>query len=187
VASVFVSLSMAIPAFWLGMLLILLLAVQYRWFPPSGYVDPLRDPLNSFHHLFLPAVTLGLSFAGRLSLFVKAALLDVLSDDYIRTARAKGLPERLVLTRHALNALIPIITVLGIYLGQFLGGAVVIEVVFEWPGLGRLIMGAIGNRDYPIVMGSILSIVVVFVLVNFLVELSYAVVDPRIRLEAEEE
>lgn len=185
VASVFTALAMAVPAFWFGMILILIFAVRFRWFPPSGYVDLSANPTENIHRLILPAVTLGLSFAGRLARFVKSALLDVMNEDYIRTARAKGLTEKLVIYRHAMkNALIPIVTVLGIYLGQFLGGAVVIEVVFEWPGVGRLIIAGIGNRDYPVVMGTLLSIVAVFVIINFLVDLCYALLDPRIRFDA---
>ena len=186
-ASLFSSLAMAVPSFWLGMILILFLAVRLRWFAPSGYIDALFDPVEHIHRLILPCVTLGVSFAGRLSRFVKSALSEVLNEDYIRTARAKGLRERVVIYRHAMkNALIPIVTVLGIYLGQFLGGAVVIEVVFEWPGIGRLIMGAIGNRDYPVLMGTLLSIVAVFVIINFIVDICYAFLDPRIRFETRE-
>lgn len=186
-ASLFTALAMAVPAFWFGMLLILLLAVRFRWFPPSGYVDLSTDPVGNIHRLILPSVTLGVSFAGRLARFVRSAFLEVLNEDYIRTARAKGLAEKLVIYRHAMkNAMIPIVTVLGIYLGRFLGGAVVIEVVFEWPGVGRLIMGGIGNRDYPVVMGTLLSVVAVFVIINFLVDLGYALLDPRIRFEIKE-
>ena len=186
-ASLITALAMAIPAFWFGMILILLFAVRFRWFPPSGYVDLSTDPVANVHRLILPAITLGVSFAGRLARFVRSAFVEVLSEDYIRTARAKGLAEKLVIYRHAVkNAMIPIVTVLGIYLGRFLGGAVVIEVVFEWPGVGRLIMGGIGNRDYPVVMGTLLSIVAVFVIINFVVDICYALLDPRIRFETKE-
>jgi ABC-type dipeptide/oligopeptide/nickel transport system permease component len=143
---------------------------------PSGGAD-------TWQHLLLPATTLALPLVGILTRLIRSGLLDVLVDDYVRTARAKGLAPRTVIVRHALlNMLIPVVTVMGLQLGTLLGGAVIIETVFAWPGVGRLLVEAIGNRDYPLVQASILVITSAFVIINLLVDLSYGVLDPRIRL-----
>src|SRR3569833_2093444 len=165
----------SMPNFWLGPLLILVFSVWLGWLPVSG-----RDELSS---LVLPAVTLGTALAAILSRMVRASLLEVLHEDFVRTARAKGLPERVVVWHHALrNALLPVVTVLGLQLGVLLGGAVVTEMVFSWPGLGELTTESIQRRDYPVVQACVLLISVSYVLVNTLTDLVYAWLDPRVRL-----
>lgn len=164
----------SVPNFWLGPLLILVFSIGLGWFPVSG-----RTGLSS---LVLPALTLGSAMAAILSRMVRAALLEVLGEDYIRTARAKGLPAGQVLWRHALrNALLPVITVLGLQLGALLGGAVITEVVFAWPGIGQLTVESIQRRDYPVVQGCVLLISLAYVVVNTLTDLVYAWADPRVR------
>lgn len=168
-------LGVSMPNFWLGPLLILVFSVWLGWLPVSG-----RDELSS---LVLPAVTLGTALAAILSRMVRASLLEVLHEDFVRTARAKGLPERVVVWRHALrNALLPVVTILGLQLGVLLGGAVVTEMVFSWPGLGELTIESIQRRDYPVVQACVLLISVSYVIVNTLTDLVYAWLDPRVRL-----
>jgi peptide/nickel transport system permease protein len=165
----------AMPGFWLAYLLILLFAVELRWLPVAG--------VGSWQHLVLPCLTLGLGGAAALSRLIRSSLLEVLNQDYIRTARSRGLYEVLVVVRHALsNALIPVITVLGNRFGALLGGAVIVETIFAWPGMGKLIVDAIAFRDYPMIQGFVLFTGVVFVMVNLLVDLTYQQIDPRIRL-----
>jgi peptide/nickel transport system permease protein len=165
----------SVPSFWLGIMLILLFARQWRLLPSSGS--------GSWQHLILPAVTLALPLIGVLTRLVRSGLLEVMYEDYIRTARAKGLNATSVLTRHALrNMLIPVVTVAGIQMGNLLGGAVIVETVFGWPGIGRLLVDAIFQRDYPLVQASILFITGTFIVINLLVDLSYVYLDPRIRL-----
>jgi ABC-type dipeptide/oligopeptide/nickel transport system permease component len=166
----------SVPSFWLGIMLILLFARQLRLLPSAGS--------ESWQHLILPAVTLALPLVGVLTRLVRSGLLEVMHEDYIRTARAKGLSPPAVLTRHAMrNMLIPVVTVMGIQLGNLLGGAVIVETVFGWPGIGRLLVDAIFQRDYPLVQASILFITATFILINLLVDLSYVYLDPRIRLQ----
>jgi len=168
-------LGVSLPHFWLGPLLILVFSVWLGWLPVSG-----RDELSS---LVLPALTLGTALAAVLSRMVRASLLEVLHEDYVRTARAKGLPERVVVWHHALrNALLPVVTILGLQLGVLLGGAVVTEMVFSWPGLGELTIESIQRRDYPVVQACVLLISVTYVLVNTTTDLLYAWLDPRVRL-----
>ena len=176
------SLFYAVPTFWLGILLVTFVALRLGLVPPSGRVDP-EDNFGLFLKLLiLPSITLGVPTAAVLARFLKTSLLEVLNQDYVRTARAKGLMERLVVTRHAMrNALIPVVTVFGLQFGTFLGGAVVTESIFDWPGLGGMALQGILKRDYPIVQGAILFVVVVFVLMNLLADLSYGLLDPRIR------
>jgi len=175
VVSVFSLVGQAMPNFWLGIMFILLFARALRLLPSGG--------IGTWQHLLLPAFTLSLPLVGVLTRLVRSGLLDVLSEDYVRTGHAKGLPARVVLTRHALpNMLIPVITVVGLQLGQLLGGAVIVETVFSWPGVGRLVVEAITNRDYPLVQASILLITSGFIVINFLFDLSYGYLDPRIRL-----
>ena len=165
---------LSFPNFALGPVLILLFAIKLGWLPVSGS--------GSFAHLVLPAITMGGALAAILTRMVRTSMLEELSHDYIRTARAKGLPERTVVYRHALrNAMIPIITVLGLQFGALLAGAIVTETIFSWPGLGRLTIQAIGNRDYYLVQGCILAIGLTYVAVNFLTDLLYSVANPRIR------
>ncbi len=167
----------SIPNFVMGPLLVLVFSLWMGWFPVSG-----RDGLAS---LILPALTLGTAMAAILSRMVRATLLEVLNEDFIRTARAKGLSERVVIWRHALrNALLPVITLMGLQLGVLLGGAVITEVVFSWPGLGQLTIESIQKRDYPVVQACVLLISLVYVIVNTLTDLVYAWLDPRVRLEA---
>jgi len=166
----------AVPIFWLALLLIALFGVRLRWLPVYGS--------GSLAHFVLPAVSLSTIIMGRLARLVRSSMLEVLGQDYVRTARAKGLGESRVLTVHALrNASIPIVTVLGLQFAQLLGGAVVTETIFAWPGIGRLVVEAIFNRDFPVVQGVVLVVSLIFVAVNVLVDLSYAVLDPRIRTE----
>jgi peptide/nickel transport system permease protein len=179
----FNSLGLAIPAFWLGMVLILVFSVALQWLPPSGVGNPGRAWWESLQFLILPTVTIALSNLSVFSRFVRTSMLDVLGADFVRTARAKGLRERVVVGRHALrNAMIPIVTVLGIQFGRLLGGAVVTEAVFAYPGLGRLVVTSIQNRDYPVVQGALMVVVAIFLVTSVVVDLSYAWVDPRVSL-----
>jgi peptide/nickel transport system permease protein len=168
-------LGQSVPGFWLGLMLILLFAVNLGWLPTSGNDGP--------KYLILPALSLGLALAGRNARLVRSCMLEVLNEDYIRTARAKGLPEWRIVNKHALkNALLPIVTVTGIELGHLLGGPVIIETVFAWPGIGLLAVQAISGRDYPVVQAIILISATIFVLINLLVDLLYHRLDPRISL-----
>ncbi|MCC6175507.1 MAG: ABC transporter permease [Chloroflexi bacterium] len=173
----FVSLlGQSIPAFWVGIMFILVFARQLRLLPSSGY--------GGWDNLLMPAVTVALPLVGVLTRLVRSGLLDVLYEDYVRTARAKGLPPRTVMWRHVMrNMLIPVVTVVGLQLGHLLGGAVITETVFAWPGVGLLLIDAITNRDYPLVQAAVLFITAVFIAINFLVDLSYGALDPRIRLQ----
>ncbi|MBF9232699.1 ABC transporter permease [Microvirga alba] len=173
---------LTIPSFWLGIVLILLLATVAPSFASLGYVPFLEDPIGNLQRMMLPAFALALPILANLSRLVRSAMLDALGQDYIRTARAKGLNERRVVYKHALrNALIPFLTSVGIMTGYLLGGAIVVEQVFAIPGLGRLILGAIAERNYPVIQATILVVTAVFVLVNFLVDFLYMIVDPRVR------
>lgn len=166
----------SVPGFWLGIMLILIFARQLRWLPSSGS--------DGFKNLILPAVTLAMPLIGILTRLIRSGLLDVLYEDYIRTARAKGLSQRTVLTRHAMrNMLIPVVTVIGLQMGNLLGGAVIVETVFAWPGIGRLLVDAIFHRDYPLVQAAILFITASFIFINLLVDISYVYLDPRISLQ----
>lgn len=167
----------SMPNFWLGPLLIWLFSLQAGWLPVGG-----REGLTS---LVLPAITLGMGMAAILSRMTRASVLEVLSEDFVRTARAKGLPSRTVLFKHVLrNALIPVVTLVGLQFGALLSGAVITENVFSWPGLGTLFIEAIQSRDYPLVQGCVLYISFGYVLINLLVDLLYAAIDPRIRYGA---
>jgi peptide/nickel transport system permease protein len=181
-ATSFSLLGVAIPGFWLGLMLLLLVSVRLNWLPPSGHVPFQEDPIDSLKHLFLPAFTLGVGLAAPLARFIRSGMLDVMEADYIRTARAKGLPERLVVIRHALrNGLLSVTTVFGLELGALLGGAVITESVFNWPGIGTLLLTAIQQRDYAMVQGTVLFISAMFILINLVVDISYGFLDPRIR------
>ena len=174
---------LTIPSFWLGIVLILALATLAPSLQALGYVPFSADPLGNLARLALPAFCLGLPILANLSRLVRSAMLDALGQDYIRTARAKGASENSVLYKHALrNALIPFVTSLGIMTGYLIGGAIVVEQVFAIPGLGRLILGAIAERNYPLLQATILVVATGFVLVNFLVDLLYLAIDPRVRL-----
>jgi peptide/nickel transport system permease protein len=171
----FAMLGVSIPNFWLGPLLIIVFSIQLGWLPVSGY--------DGFLSIILPALTLGTALAAVLSRMVRSSLLEVLDEDYIRTARCKGLGPVAVLYRHALrNAGLPVVTVLGLQLGALLGGAVITEIVFDWPGLGHLTVEAIQRRDYPVLQACVLLISLTYVLINTATDLVYAWLDPRIRL-----
>ncbi|MDR7432888.1 MAG: ABC transporter permease [Armatimonadota bacterium] len=166
----------SMPVFWLGLNLILVFSVRLQWLPAFGY--------ETWRHLLLPSVTLGAASAAIVARMTRSSMLEVLGQDYIRTARAKGLAERVVVNRHALrNALIPVVTVLGLQLGTLLSGAVLTETVFAWPGIGRLLVDAVLARDYPIIQGATLLIAATFVALNLAVDLLYGLLDPRIRYE----
>jgi peptide/nickel transport system permease protein len=177
------SLWLAIPNFWAGILAIIVFSLVLRWLPPGGRVADGNDLGNSIKSLILPATTLSLYLAAGLSRFIKFNLLEVFFDDFVRTARAKGLNDTAVMYRHALrNAMLPVITILGVQFAGLLGGTVIIESVFSWPGVGGLMLDGIANRDYAVVQGGLLLLVLLFILINLLVDLTYAVIDPRIRL-----
>jgi len=166
-------LGISFPVYWVGLLLILLFAVLLRWLPPSGYGRPI--------YLVLPALALGSRSIAFLARVTRSAMLEVLGGDFVRTARAKGLRERAVIVRHALrNALIPVITVLGLDFGYYLTGSILTETIFSWPGLGRYVVNAIARRDLPAIQGSVLFLSVVFVLVNLATDVAYAKADPRV-------
>ncbi len=169
------TIGVSIPNFWLGILLIYTLAVKLRWLPPSGYGPAIP-------YLLMPALTLGVGLAAVVARLTRSSMLEVIRQDYIRTGRAKGLSERRVILVHALrNAAIPIVTIVGVQMSALLSGAVITERVFSWPGAGRLLVDSIGVRDLPMVQGCVLFIASVFILLNLLVDLSYAWLDPRIR------
>ncbi|HEV8448426.1 MAG TPA: ABC transporter permease [Gemmatimonadaceae bacterium] len=169
-------LGVSFPVFWVGLLLILLFAVTLKWLPPSGY--------GSLRFLILPALTLGMRSIAFLARMTRSAMLDSLNADFVRTARAKGLGEWVVTTRHALrNALIPVITVLGLDFGAYLTGSILTETIFSWPGIGRYVVNAISRRDLPAIQGSVLFLSTVFVVVNLLTDLAYAKADPRVRFQ----
>ena len=175
VSTVVALLGQSMPTFWLGIMLILLFSVQFNAFPSSG-----RGGLD---HIVLPAVTLGLFTTARITRLTRSGMLEVLNQDYIRTARAKGVANPPVVWKHALkNAAIPIVTIVGIELGTLLGGSVITETIFAWPGVGRLSVQAINNRDYPVVQAAVFTLAATFVLVNLLVDVVYTYLDPRIRL-----
>lgn len=172
----------AIPNFFLGILLILLFAVVLRWLPSGGYVEINKSPIEHFQSMILPAFALGFSQAALLARIVRSSMLDVLREDYVRTAYSKGLTERWVVIRHALrNVLIPTITIIGLSLGALLGGAVVTETVFTLPGMGRLVVQSIARRDFPVIQGAVMLIAVFYVMANLLVDIVYIYLDPRIR------
>jgi peptide/nickel transport system permease protein len=170
------------PNFLLALLLIFVFGVTLRWLPISGYVDPLEEPWDGLRSLVLPAVTLGLALGAVITRTLRSSLLEALTEDYVRTARAKGVPEWRILRRHVLkNALLPVVTVLGLQLGTLIGGAVITEYVFALPGVGRLVVDAVFARDYPLVQGVVLLIALGFIASNLLVDLLYGFIDPRIR------
>jgi ABC-type dipeptide/oligopeptide/nickel transport system permease component len=177
------SLALGIPNFLLAILYLLLFALTLGWLPAGGRVPLLEDPGAAWKYLVLPTLALGLPSAAVYSRFVRSAMIEVASMDYIRTARAKGLAQPTIVRRHALrNAMLPLVTVLGVQFGRLLGGAVVIESIFAWPGMGRLALDAIRGRDYVVFQGVILLLVLAAVLINLLTDLLYGVLDPRIRL-----
>lgn len=174
----------SMPAFWLGLMAILIFSLRLGWFPTGGMYPVVGDQTFGalLRHLVLPAVTLGAASAAITARITRSSMLEVIRQDYVRTARAKGLNERVVLTRHTLkNALLPILTVVSFQFGFLLGGAVLTETVFNWPGIGLALYNAISFRDYPIVQGGVLVVAVAFVIVNLITDLLYSLIDPRIR------
>jgi peptide/nickel transport system permease protein len=182
---IFTSLAMlgaSIPSFWLGLVLMQIFAVSLGWFPVSGYGEPGASLAARIWCLVLPAAVLGLLNSALIIRFTRASMLDVLNEDYVRTARAKGLGEWPVVLKHALrNALVPIVTVLGLTVALMIGGAVVTETVFGLPGVGNLVVSAVLRRDYPVIQGALLVIAVIYVIINFAVDLLYTLVDPRVK------
>ena len=175
---VFSLIGVSIPVFWLGLLLIYLFAIKLSILPPSGYGG------GSIRYLILPAVTLSFASMATVARVTRSGIVEAVGEDYVRTARAKGLGELLVLGKHVLrNALVPVVTIVGTDFGSYLSGSVLTESIFGWPGLGRFIVQGIFKRDFPVIQGSILFMAVVFVLVNLLVDISYGIIDPRIRVK----
>lgn len=182
VISGFTAGKLGMPDFWMGLLLLLIFAVDLHWVPSGGSVSILSNPVQGLKTVALPAITLGLGVAAVQARFVRAAMVEALGGDYVRTARAKGASERAVVWKHALrNALLPVITITGIQIGVLLGGVVVIEDVFARPGLGSVVATAIANRDYPVVEGTTLVLVAAFSVINLIVDIAYQFIDPRIR------
>jgi peptide/nickel transport system permease protein len=178
-------LGLAMPSFWLGLILILVFSVSLRWFPVFGYVSLFSDPVGHFTHLIMPTLSLGAGYAAMILETSRNSLIEVLRQDYIRTARAGGLSERCVLWKYALrNALIPTVTVIGIQVGYLMSGAVIVENVFAIPGMGRLLVNAVLSRDYPVVQGAMLVIVLIFTIANLLVDIICVAIDPRIARSA---
>jgi len=176
-------LGLSVPDFWLGLVMVLVFAVSLGWLPSGGFTPFMESPSQWLRGMILPALTLGLVQVGFIARMARASMLDTLSQDYVRTADAKGLAKLHVVLRHALpNAMIPILTVIGIVSGALLGGAVIVEQVFSIPGIGRLIVGAIASRDFPVLQGGLLFLAVVYLAINLVVDILYAVVDPRVRL-----
>ena len=184
VAMMIAMLGISIPGFFLGLLMIIFFAVQLGWLPSGGYVPFSQDPIGWLRSTTMPAISLALLQAGLLARITRSGMLEVLRQDYVRTARAKGLPERQVILKHALaNALIPIVTVVGIIISLLLSGAVVTEALFSLPGMGQLLTQAVLSRDYPMVQGGLLLVTTFLVVVNILVDILYALIDPRVRYE----
>lgn len=180
--TVFTLLGVSMPNFLLALVLIFLFAVTLRWLPTSGYLDPFEEFIPGIRTLILPAITLGTAMAAVVTRMVRSSLLEALEQDFVRTARSKGLRERTVVVRHALkNALIPVVTIVGLQTGNLIGGAVITEYVFGIPGVGRLVVDSIFSKDYPMVQGVVLLTALAFVTVNLVVDLLYGYLDPRIR------
>ena len=176
ITMVFALIGLSMPVFWLGLLMILLFSVKLGWFPSSGF--------SGFKHMVLPALALGAQSVAVLTRMTRSSMLETIRQDYIRTARAKGQKEKIVIFKHALgNSLIPVITVVGIQFGQLMGGAVMTEIIFSIPGIGRLMIDSIKLRDAPVVLGCVLFVAVTFAIVNLIVDILYTYVDPRIKTQ----
>jgi peptide/nickel transport system permease protein len=178
----FAMLGASVPSFWFGLILMQIFAVSLGWFPVAGYGDPGVPLSDRLHHLILPSIVLGVVNSALILRFTRASMLDVLGEDHIRTARAKGVSETRVVLHHALrNALIPVITVLGLTFALLIGGAIVTETVFGLPGIGNLVVSAVLRRDYPVIQGALLVIAGLYVLINLLIDLLYLAIDPRVK------
>ena len=181
-ASAGAMLAASIPSFWLGLLFIQFFAVRLGWFPVAGYGPPGAGLAERLYHLVLPASVLGIVNSALITRFTRASMLDVLGEDYVRTARAKGLSEARVVLRHGLgNALVPIITVVGLTAALLIGGAIITETVFGLPGIGNLVVSAVLRRDYPVIQGALIVIAGIYVLINFAIDVIYTLVDPRVK------
>jgi peptide/nickel transport system permease protein len=175
---------LSVPVFVVGTLMVLLFAQKLHWVPAGGFVTWSRDPIQHLIYLLMPAITIAIGFSAVIFRMTRTSVLETLQRDWVRTARAKGLPGRVVIARHVVrNALAPVMTVVGLHMGTLLGGTVLVEYVFNWPGLSGLLIVAVENRDYPEVQGIVLVISFLFIMLNLLVDLLYSVLDPRIRLE----
>jgi peptide/nickel transport system permease protein len=180
-ATLFSQIGVSVPDFWLGILLVLLFSLTLGWLPSQGYTPIGEDFWDWLGHLILPALTVGIISGSIQTRFIRSAMLEVLHQDYVRTARAKGLTEAMVINRHALrNAMITIVTIIGLQLTALLSAVVVVEVVFSWPGLGRLTLDAVLDRDYPLLQGAVFTMATLLALVNLVTDLLYAYIDPRI-------
>ena len=174
---------MSIPGFWLGILAIFVFSQNLRILPPGGRVDLISSPVDEIKHLVLPAVTLAAYAIASMSRLVKTTMLEVLHEDYVRTAKAKGLSPTVIARRHILpNAFVPVLTLIGLWFGRLLGGAVIAESIFAWPGLGRMVLSSIQSRDYAVVQGAMLYFVLIFIFINFMTDIAYGIIDPRIRM-----
>jgi peptide/nickel transport system permease protein len=174
----------AMPNFWLALMLILFFSLYLGWLPSIGYASPMDAPWRFLQHACLPALVMGTDLAAPLTRYIRAEMIEQLRQDYVRTAWAKGLPGRLVIVRHALkNSLVAAVTVVGLQTARLLGGSTIVETVFSWPGIGRLLIEGIYSRDYPIVQGSVLLIAVTYVFINLFVDVAYKWLDPRVKLE----
>jgi len=179
----FAMLGASVPSFWFGLVLMQIFAVDLGWFPVSGYGEPGASLAARLHTLVLPATVLGVLNSALIIRFTRASMLDVLGEDYVRTARAKGLGEPTIVLKHALrNALVPIVTVIGLTVALMIGGAVVTETVFGLPGVGNLVVSAVTRRDYPVIQGALLVVAAIYVLINFGIDLLYTAVDPRVKV-----
>lgn len=180
--SVFTMIGIGIPNFFFAIILLLIFSVQLDWLPAAGRADLFEDPILAIKKLTLPTIALGFTFAAILARFTRSSIMDVMGEDYIRTARAKGLAERRVVIKHAMrNGLIPLVTVIGLQVGRLLAGALIIEVIFTWPGIGQLIISSIRDRDYLVVQTLLMFLVAGFIIVNLIVDLTYTIIDPRLR------
>jgi peptide/nickel transport system permease protein len=184
VSTLFASLSFAVPSFWLAILMILLFSLKYDLLPASGRPDFAEQPAEYLKSLIMPALALGIGIAAKLARYLRSSMLDILDQDYVRTARSKGLSETIVVLRHVLrNAMIPVVTAFGLQVGDLLSGAIIVESIFAWPGIGRLTIQSISWRDYALLQANVLYIVLAFMLINLLTDLTYAFFDPRIQYE----
>jgi peptide/nickel transport system permease protein len=181
---IFSQIGLAVPAFWAGILLILLFAVTLHWFPAGGFQPWLTNPARALQSLILPALSLGLVRTAVLTRMTRSSMLEVLGEDYIRTARSKGVPQRIVVYKHAFrNAIIPVVTIIGLQVSDLLAGAIIVENVFHLPGVGRLVFEAIGQRDLLVIQGVVLLITATIIVINFVIDILYRCIDPRIRYE----